>query len=88
MLVIALQGMPEFQLSCGVIRDVEVAVSCNLNFINNIQLNKAIIKADFKNTFNSIRRDKCYLLLKSSIQNYASLSTLVFIVPILFRSGQ
>ena len=58
----ALQRMPELlaprQLGCGVIRGVEAAVHGTRTYLNNMQLNQAKSKVDFKNTFNSIHHDK------------------------------
>ena len=57
-----LQQIPELlaprQLGYGVARGVEAAVHATHAYLNNLQQNVAIAKADFKNAFNSIQWGK------------------------------
>ena len=51
------------------IQDVEAAVHATRTYLSYMQLNQAVIKVDFKNTFNSIRRDKILLAVEEFISD-------------------
>lgn len=51
------QSFEPFQLGVGVARGLEVGVHVARNFLYNLSPGQALIKLDFKNAFNSIRRD-------------------------------
>ena len=46
------------QLGYGISGGVEAAVHATRRYLNQLQTDKALIKLDFRNAFNSVRRDK------------------------------
>ena len=55
------------QLGFGVPDGMEAAVHATRIYLSNLSTNKAIIKVDFRNVFNSVRRDKVICVVKRLI---------------------
>ena len=56
-----------YQLGFGIPGEVEAAVHATRMYLHNLPSNKALIKVDFENTFNSVRRDKMFCAVKRFI---------------------
>ena len=63
------------QLGYGVKMGAEIAVHAARFYLRDLDLSKAILKMDFRNAFNSIRRDK---MLGAVRENVPELSPFVF----------
>ena len=55
------------QLGCGALRGVEAAVHAFRKYLKDLQSDQVILKIDFKNAFNSVRRDKMLLAVEEFI---------------------
>ena len=55
------------QLGCGVSRGMEAAVHAARIFLRDLQSNQVMMKVDFRNAFNSVRRDKMLLAVEEFI---------------------
>ena len=55
------------QLGFGISSGVEAAVHATRIYLHNLPSNKALIKVDFENAFNSVRRDKILCAVKKFI---------------------
>ena len=68
---IALRGLPDLlaphQVGCGVPLGIDAAVHATRRYLQSLQSDQAIIKVDFTNAFNTIRRDRMLLAVEEFI---------------------
>ena len=57
------------QLGCGIKRGIEIAIHSARVYLSNLPHDHLILKLDFKNAFNTIRRDKMLLAVKDLAPN-------------------
>ena len=67
----ALESIPQMlaprQLGFGVVGGIEAAVHASRIYLNHLPPHQAMVKVDFKNAFNSLRRDKMLRAVKDHI---------------------
>ena len=63
------------QLGYGISGGVEAAVHATRLYLNQLQADKALIKLDFRNAFNSVRRDKMLEAVQDLVPSIYPLST-------------
>ena len=61
------QFLSPYQLGFGVPGGADAAVHASLIFLNSLPSDKALLKVDFSNAFNTIRRDKIFEATKAHI---------------------
>lgn len=76
------------QLGFGVPHGVEAAVHATRAFLNNLQPEQVLLKIDFQNAFNSIRRDKMLAAVEEYIPDLLPFVYSVYCSPSYLRWGE